>query len=472
LNNKNNVTKRLNATLAKHLTAVVVAGLLGGLPQVYAQTDPPPAAQVAAKPDAADPAPAPTVTPIPLARYLEPLLRTDRRLAAANEDLEAGNQRAKAALGDWFPTLKVTAWGGGKERIDNPTGTADTSLKPKETDLTLTQLITDFGKTDAKVMKARIAAQQGEVGYQTIKQTLINDAATAYANLYRASIQLRYAVQSEANLTNQLQLEQQRLNAGGGVATDVLQVQAQLAGAQARRNRAQVQVQNGNSRFFNLFGVAVMNMDTLVAPVFPGGLPTSIEGAFKQAQESNLTIKNALLSSESARQSIRGDRAESYFPKFELIYDYKDKNNVSGSAGLKNEQLLKAQMSWSFNLGFAGTNTVKAAEHSLAAAEYRKIDAEKNAREQVAIAWQTLVSSRQTALVFANQVAALARFLELARKERALGSRTLLDVLNGETSLLNAQSDAISAEIDVLLSGYAVLQSVGQLSEAAVSPSK
>ena len=66
----------------------------------------------------------------------------------------------------------------------------------------------------------------------------------------------------------------------------------------------------------------------------------------------------------------------------------------------------------------------------------------------------------------------MARFLELARKERALGSRTLLDVLNGETSLLNAQSDAISAEIDVLLSGYAVLQSVGQLSEAAVSPSK
>ena len=38
-----------------------------------------------------------------------------------------------------------------------------------------------------------------------------------------------------------------------------------------------------------------------------------------------------------------------------------------------------------------------------------------------------------------------AEFLELARKERQLGNRTLLDVLTGEAALINANSAAASA---------------------------
>ena len=456
---KNNQKKSLQLAVA-----FTVALLAAGLPQTYAQTKPAPAAE---KPAAAKPAPAPVITPEPLAKFLGPLLKTDRRIAAAAEDMAAAKQRSSAASGDWFPTLKVTSWAG-REWIDNPTG-SDTTLNTKQTDLTVTQLITDFGKTDSKVVRSQIASQQSEVSYQLITQTLINDAASAYANLYRAGIQLKYAIESEANLAKQLALEQARLKAGGGVAADVLQVQAQLSGAQARRIRAQAQVQIANSRFFNLFGSTIASIENLVRPAAPSGLPASVDQAIKQAQETNLTIKNAVLSTQSARESVRGDRAESYFPKFELSYDQKHKDNVSGTVGLKKENLVKAQMSWSFNLGGAGINTVRAAEHTEAAASYRQTDTEKNAREQVAIAWQGLIAARQTAVAFAGQVAAVSKFLELARKERALGSRSLIDVLNGETGLLNAQSDAISAEIDELLSGYAVLQSLGQLSEAMVS---
>lgn len=39
-----------------------------------------------------------------------------------------------------------------------------------------------------------------------------------------------------------------------------------------------------------------------------------------------------------------------------------------------------------------------------------------------------------------NQVSMAANFLELARKERELGRRSLLDILNGEIGLINAQA--------------------------------
>ena len=54
-------------------------------------------------------------------------------------------------------------------------------------------------------------------------------------------------------------------------------------------------------------------------------------------------------------------------------------------------------------------------------------------------------------------------FLELARKERQAGNRTLLDVLGGETALINAQADAIAAKIEVLINSYTLLSLMGGL---------
>ena len=52
---------------------------------------------------------------------------------------------------------------------------------------------------------------------------------------------------------------------------------------------------------------------------------------------------------------------------------------------------------------------------------------------------------------------------ELARKERKAGNRTLLDVLGGETALINAQADAIAAKIEVLINSYTLLSLMGGL---------
>lgn len=45
-----------------------------------------------------------------------------------------------------------------------------------------------------------------------------------------------------------------------------------------------------------------------------------------------------------------------------------------------------------------------------------------------------------------------------------MGRRSLLDILNGEVSLLNAQSDATVARIDEVIAAYRLLRAVGRLS--------
>jgi adhesin transport system outer membrane protein len=83
--------------------------------------------------------------------------------------------------------------------------------------------------------------------------------------------------------------------------------------------------------------------------------------------------------------------------------------------------------------------------------------------QQVRNAWQSLITARQNAELLDNQARIASEFLRLAREERLLGHRSLIDVLIGETNLINAESDAASAEADVALATFAVLQAVSGL---------
>ncbi len=90
-------------------------------------------------------------------------------------------------------------------------------------------------------------------------------------------------------------------------------------------------------------------------------------------------------------------------------------------------------------------------------------DTRRRIVEETRNAWQDLHTARATAASRKNQADIAAAFLELAREERKLGNRSLIDVLTGETELINAQSDAESAESDVIIAAYKLLNIVGEL---------
>ena len=88
--------------------------------------------------------------------------------------------------------------------------------------------------------------------------------------------------------------------------------------------------------------------------------------------------------------------------------------------------------------------------------------------EQVRNAWENLDTARQNAGYLENQVQIAGEFLRLASEERLHGRRSLIDVLSGETSLINAQSDAASAEADVTVAAFTLLRSSGLLDTAMI----
>lgn len=443
----------------KTKTIVVMLAALGTVPflavsEAMAQQPP---AQKAAK-----------AAPEPISGFLAELLNTDRRIKSAQSDFEKESLTAKAKMGDWYPNLKYTAWAG-RERIDNPSS-ANTSLHASENDLTFTQLLWDFGKTSAAVRQADLKVDKKTTTLGATRQQVIVEATTAYVNLHRALEVRDYAVRSEQNLMRQFQLEQSRLAAGAGKSSDVQQVQATLSGASARRARMDLVLQQASNRFFNVFGRYPANAAGLVKPAVPADLlPANMDEAVRLAMEANPNLANARVDLDVEREVVREERANSLLPKLEFIHDYKRKKDIAGTTGVKTENFSKMQLTWDLDLGFAGRHKVEAAEFGVAKASSDLTDAERNVTEQARNAWQSLEIAKRTKGYLDQQVAAAEKFLDLARKEQQAGKRSLLDVLNGETVLMNAQADAVSAESDILLSSYNLLLVMGRVDQDAVT---
>jgi outer membrane protein len=92
----------------------------------------------------------------------------------------------------------------------------------------------------------------------------------------------------------------------------------------------------------------------------------------------------------------------------------------------------------------------------------RTIETERLVVQSVRANFASVVAARQA--IQSNEVAVASAQLALegARAERSVGTRTVLDVLNAEQELLNAQVQLVSARRDSYVAGFQLLNAMGQ----------
>lgn len=398
----------------------------------------------------------------PLTDVLDELLATNKKIKAAEADMAVANEQVREALGAWFPKLDVTG-SYGHERQLKGNDTRDTKVPPREVDLKITQLLWDFGSTNAAIENARLAYEQAKAALTAAEQAVLLEGITAYLDLARRRRLLDFARGSEENIKRQTALEDARVERGRGLPSDVLQAKTQLAGAQARRVRAEGTLQQAVNRYVAVF-YKEPDEEAMTEPRFPAdSMPTSLDDVVKAALDDNPGLRRSRLSVTVARNNVVKATADKFAPTLNLNGQSKYENDFDGTLGQKHKQLVKVEMKYSINLGLTAINTIKASEYTFTATENRYGDAADTLVEQARNAWQELLTARENAGHLHNQANIAAEFLDLARKERDLGRRSLIDVLSAETALINASSDAASADTDVALSVYKILNVMGKL---------
>lgn len=406
-----------------------------------------------------------------LREAVEAILQRHDRILAAKSDLEASGERKDQVFRSTFlPTLTVSSHVG-EDRNSNRTTQPDTNMISREVDVAVKQLLFDFGKGMADVAVQDNQQRQMHAALDNVSQTLILDAASSYLNLDRATKVLEFAKKSVSNIRRQGEVESARVTLGKGYSTDVLQAKAQLAGAEARQVQSRGMLLRSEAHSRTVFLREPSEVIRLVPPdPTLVVLPKNMDDALAAAVANNPQLRQLLAAVDGLEAARRSAKIAGFLPAVNGVWEYKVKNNVAAIEGYERENFIKAEMSFPFNLGLASVSTVRAADRDLEAAKNRYNDMLLNVHEAVRTSWHNLETSRENADLLTTQAALAEKFVELAKEERALDKRTLLDVLNGETALINAQSDALSAATEVQIASYSLLQAMGSLNADVLAP--
>jgi outer membrane protein len=397
------------------------------------------------------------------------------QLGAERANLRATDEGVAQANAGWRPTVNAQAQYGveheqygssqlpileGGERI--PGG--DVNERPLQGQLTVTQPIFRGGKTYAEIGRAKALVRQGRAGLLDVEQQVLLASVAAYMNVARDEATVNLEQNNVSVLQKQLDATQEQFKVGELTKTDVAQSQARLAGAQAQLTIGRGQLAASRANFEQVIGRPAETLDD--QPAFPK-IPKSEDEAIDIAAKSSPIVLSAQESERAADYAV-DDALGSLAPQLSVQGQYQYQQLGSGAAsfgqpGTAHVASVMGVVTVPIYQGGAEEASVRQAKELHGRTQLLVADADRQARANVQAAWQTYVSAQASIESDKVQVTADTTALEGVRKEQEVGARTILDVLNAQQELLNAQVTVISAQRDAYVAAYQLLQAMGDL---------
>lgn len=424
----------------------------------------PAAAEVAPVPAVAAPAPVAEKMAAPgLMSLLSGLLNEHERIKAAEEQRDVAMHQLRVAKGGWYPKLNLSA-DAGQEKVVPPVG-ENTDEFRNYSILRGTQLLTDFGRQNSIVDRADRTLAYARLNLEATRQQVLLEGITAYLNVLRAREKLKFALESEENIRKQTGMEEALVERGAGLSSDVLQTKSQLAGARALRVSVEGELARAKNRFLTVFKRYPTD-EELVQFQLPKNasdkLVAILEEAIANAEKNNPRFLMAKANVEIVKQDLKFKKAQ-YFPTLNLFAEGERREDDAGLIGIREEGIVGVEFNYNLFNGGSDQAGIRAAAAQVRQAENQQTETGFIVGEQVRNAWQNLITSRENHKFLQNQANIMGEFLQLARKERKLGNRTLLEVLTGEVNYINSVSLAVSAQVDTIIAAYTLQHATGNL---------
>jgi TolC family type I secretion outer membrane protein len=386
-------------------------------------------------------------------------------LSAARAELRATNERVPQALSGWRPRLEAQGTGG-KAYDDDVRPTDDTEGRsPASADLTLTQPLYRGGRTVAGTERAEneVLAQRARLA--VTEQDVLVSAVTAYADVWRDQSVLDLNLNNEQVLTRQLEATQDRFDVGELTRTDIAQSESRLSSATADRIGAQGNLSSSRATFERVVGIFP---GTLEQPPLPGRMPEGRPAVVDIAETANPSVLAAGFDELVAQRSVREVEGE-LLPSVELqgSIGYQHERSTRTSEGTTAEVLAVVRVPLYQQGGVS--SRVREAKQVASQRRLQVRQALRQAREDAISAWENLETARAQIASLQQSVRANEIALEGVRQENAVGARTVLDVLDAEQELLDAQVSLVGAQRDEVVASFQVLSAIGRMTAADLS---
>ena len=386
-------------------------------------------------------------------------------LNAQRASLRATDEQVPRAKSGYLPRVNASS-SLGKADTAFYTGSAgasnsDYNTTPRSVGVTVTQNLYNGSRTATQVETAERSVLAARAGLRSAEQQVLLNGATQYMNMVRDEAVVKFRSANIDVLKEQLRQTQDRFNVGEVTRTDVAQVEAQLAAADADLSSAVANLESSRAIYQQVIGVAPTNLSE--AEPVAKRLPASVAEAFKIADAEHPQLVASRINIDIAEAQVRLVEGE-----------FKPSVDVQGSATHSWDSKYPDDMGHDFRL--LGQVSVplyeageisaraRAAKETLGQRQLEADSARDQVRSGVAAAWSQYETAVARVKSAKAQIDAATIALNGVQEEAKVGQRTTLDVLISDQNLLSARVNLVTAQRDRVVSSYQVLSAVGRLS--------
>jgi TolC family type I secretion outer membrane protein len=397
-----------------------------------------------------------------LSEALSAAYNNNPTLLAERAQLRATDEQVPQALSGWRPTVQATgSLGGGwsDTNSDDVIGGGSRSSVPRSVGLSVSQPVYQGGRTVAATARAENLVQAERARMVAIEQQVFTDAITAFMDVVQNQAVLDLSVNNEQVLRRQLEASNDRFRVGEITRTDVAQSESRLALAISDRIQAENNLEASRATFERVVGEPPGRLD---APADRVALPANRQEALTLSSQNNPTVVSALFTEAAAREAVRQVRGE-LLPDLRIVGNVQRAEDQGISGRISNSASVTAQITVPLYEAGSVYSRTREAQQTVAQRRSQVDDARRVAVQQGTTAWETLQSNRARVESLRSSIRAAQIALEGVQQEAAVGSRTVLDILNAEQELFNARVNLVRAQRDQLVSEFQLAAATGRL---------
>jgi len=317
------------------------------------------------------------------------------------------------------------------------------------------------GSVRNSINAARTRVEAGRATLRAVEGDVFTEAVAAYMDVIRDRAIVELNNNQVRVLGTNLEATRDRFQIGDLTRTDVAQSEARLSLGRANLATAQGRLASSEENYRRVIG---RRPDALAPPPPLPPLPATPDEAVRIALANNPDLIAVTRQADAAGFDVRTARA-SRLPTVSGVASGDYANTLAGD-------VIGPRTGTATSVGVSGR--IPLYQGGLPAARIRQAQAlEGQTLEQRIAIERAVVATTRSAFatyqaaqnaIASNQVAVSANELALegARAENGVGTRTILDVLNAEQELLNAQVQLVSARRDAYVAGFQLLNAMGQ----------
>ena len=400
-----------------------------------------------------------------LREAVEHTLNTNPQVKTALTEVLAREKEIKTAKAGYLPKLDA-ALGVGREWTESPaTGNEKVKLTRDEASLQLRQMVFDGWATSSEVERQKARYDSAFHEAQSVSENQALRTTEVYIELLRSQALLHLVTDSLKEHQNIYDQTELRLKAGVGSQADLDQIGARLALAKSNVLSGQNNVDDAKANFERVVGYNIDSY-TLVEPAMSKNteLPTDIDTAIDVATGNHPTLLSAMADVDAANAQYEASKSN-FYPTVQIEGDRTWNEDIDGVEGENEDAVIALRVRYNIFNGGADKARKQQTASLIQQAKEIRVNTHREVVESIRLSWNAQQTTFSQLNLLNHYIASVDSTKQAYRKQFNIGRRTLLDLLNTENELVDANRNYINTKYDWLYSQYRVLNGMGSLTK-------